>query len=160
MKLFKTTILLVMITMTMFSCTEKAQQTPPTQEFTYQGNTYNIAKAIISHESATKKTLIFADAGFSLNATNTEVNGYGNVVYFTINDASLTGVFYHNSASGYDDSEVKIGFDITNDTNLSESDINSGTITITPYNGGGYSVIVHDPAVNLTFEGVLEVATL
>lgn len=161
MKTLKTTLLFLFASIAIIACNPQAAQAPPVKEFTVGGVTYDISKAVIFHRSSNKKTLGFLEAGLSFSTGNGGgVSGNGSFVYFTISDASILGTFNYgsNNAQGtFDDSGCTIEWDSVTETELSTVEINSGTITIQPYGTSGYSVVINDPAVSMTFEGDLEV---
>lgn len=152
MKFFKSITTTLVLAITMLACTPEPE--PPVQEYTYQGNTHQITSAHIG-ELNNSKILFFLSDGISVNANNNDFVGQGNSVLFRIdNNSDITGTYHYKTLpNSYNDSGITVGF--SNGNNGTHEEINSGTITITPYSGG-YSVVINDPVVNMTYEGDLE----
>lgn len=159
MKILKTTMLLLITSISMFSCTpdDGEQSRMPEKEFTHAGITYNIKNAVISEESPTEHLLVFYTEGMSLNAAKDDLIGSGDVVYFTINSSDIIGDYYFGSSEeDYENGACVINFDIAAETFASNDSIENGSITIETYFDGGYHVSINDPVVNLIYEGELE----
>lgn len=161
MKILKTTVLLLMMSVTLFSCKkDEASKRNAEKEFTHSGLTYEIKNAAISHTNGNEHILVFYTEGLSLNAAKDNLEGKGNVVYFTIYNSEIEGeYFFGNGNMEFNNSECVLDFDPIAGTFATQDSIENGSISISPYFDGGYRIsIENDPVVDLIYEGELELA--
>lgn len=148
MRLKQAYLAALLLTITLFSCSPESSNSNPdeaTNEFVFNGETYNLVSAIINDENTTTNDP--SEIGISLfNKTSSEITGNGDLnditfVYFdfeaiTIQNTTYTQIedYDVSISSSIIDSEFNPGTILLSD-NDSESDLyaQSGSVTVTNF---------------------------
>ncbi len=145
-------ILLFFVSVTLVLSCSKEEEPTIRMDFTYDGNTYALAKTFIEDwgvngdNQSRDYDLLVTSSSITYNSNSSSYSGIGDVVYLDLNSASTTefipGNFVWSSTRGPNtivDGAVGIGINTESFTGGTVEEFTAGTVTVTK-EGDNYTV--------------------